>query len=95
MLFDLAVCANGWVTKSDGRYDRALMSSLLDGYKAEHAWSDQDEQAWPLFLELAALRFWISRLASKYLASYQQESVAGETIKNPDEMRGILEHLLA
>ncbi|KZY67220.1 hypothetical protein A3742_02515 [Oleiphilus sp. HI0071] len=95
LLFDLAVCANDWVTKSDGRYDRALMSSLLDGYKAEHAWSDQDEQAWPLFLELAALRFWISRLASKYLASYQQESVAGETIKNPDEMRGILEHLLA
>lgn len=94
LLFDLAVCANDWVTNSDGSYDPALMSSLLKGYTAEHGWSDQDDQAWPLFLELAALRFWISRLASKYLAGYQQESVAGETIKNPDEMRGILEHLL-
>lgn len=94
LLFDLAVCANDWVTNSDGSYDQALMSSLLKGYTAEHGWSDQDEQAWPLFLELAALRFWISRLASKHLAGYQQESVAGETIKNPDELRGILEHLL-
>ena len=94
LLFDLAVCANDWVTNSDGSYNQALMSSLLEGYTAEHGWSDQDEQAWPLFLELAALRFWISRLASKHLAGYQQESVAGETIKNPDELRGILEHLL-
>lgn len=95
LLFDLAVCANDWVTNADGSYDDSKMSALLDGYSSEHGWSEQDQRAWPLFLELAALRFWISRLASKYLAGYQQDSVAGETIKNPDELRGILEHLLA
>lgn len=93
-LFDLAVCANDWVTNADGSYDQNKMASLIRGYTDVHGWSEQDEQAWPLFLELAALRFWISRLTSKYLAGYQQESVAGETIKNPDELRGILEQLL-
>ena len=94
LLFDLAVCANDWVTNSDGTYDDEKMAALLEGYTSEHGWSDQDEKAWPFFLELAALRFWISRLASKYLAGYQQDSVAGETIKDPDELRAILEHLL-
>jgi homoserine kinase type II len=94
LLFDLAVCANDWVTNPDGTYDSEKMAALLKGYTFEHGWSDQDEEAWPLFLELAALRFWISRLASKYLSGYQQDSVAGETIKEPNELRAILEHLL-
>ena len=50
---------------------------------------------WPFCLELAALRFWFSRLVSHYLPGYQQTSLAGDTIKNPDEMKAILVGLVA
>jgi len=49
---------------------------------------------WPKCLELAALRFWLSRLVSLYLPSYQKQSLAGETLKDPVEMKVILLELM-
>jgi len=94
LLFDLAVCANDWVTDVDGSYNQEKFDALVQAYQAERAWTEAEQEAWPRFLEVAALRFWISRLASKYLEGYQQDSMEGETIKDPDEMRRILEHVL-
>lgn len=93
LLFDLAVCANDWTTDEAGIYAPEKLDVLVRAYQSERPWTEQEHLAWPRFLEVAALRFWISRLASKYLGGYQQESVAGETIKNPDEMRSIISQL--
>jgi len=94
LLFDLAVCANDWTRNTDGSHDPEKLIALMSGYQLEKPWTKAEHDAWPYFLELAALRFWVSRLVSKYVGGYQQESVAGETIKDPDEMRRILTHFL-
>ena len=95
LLFDLAVCANDWCADRHGAYDKHLLDALINAYKEIRAWTDVEEQAWPYCLEVAALRFWISRLVSKYVGSYQHTSIAGNTIKNPDEMKALLLTLLS
>lgn len=90
LLFDLAVIANDWVLEANGRHNPEKLLSLIQAYQRVRPWSDIEKQAWPFCLELAALRFWCSRLVSLYLPGYQQQSLSGETIKNPDEMREIL-----
>ncbi|MDX1451134.1 MAG: homoserine kinase [Oleiphilaceae bacterium] len=95
LLFDLAVVANDWCTDKDGRHIDAKLFALRNAYQTERAWSVAEEQAWPYALELAALRFWVSRLATYYAPGYQQRSVEGETVKDPEEMRRILHGLAA
>jgi homoserine kinase type II len=94
-MFDLAVAANDWAIGTDGLHDKARLESLCEGYQSERAWTDKERVMWPFCLELAALRFWLSRLASLYLPSYQHRSVVGNPIKNPDEMKAILLGLVA
>jgi homoserine kinase type II len=94
-MFDLAVAANDWAIGTDGIHDKTRLESLCEGYQSERAWTDKEKIMWPFCLELAALRFWLSRLASLYVPGYQQAPVAGEPIKNPDEMKAILEGLVA
>lgn len=90
LLFDLAVIANDWALEANGRHHPEKLSSLIQAYQRVRPWSEIEEQAWPFCLELAALRFWCSRMVSRYVPGYQQQSLSGETIKNPDEMREIL-----
>ncbi len=90
LLFDLAVVANDWVTDELGRYRPELMLALTTAYQQQRPWNQYEQAAWAKCLELAALRFWVSRLVSLHLPGYQQRSVSGETIKNPDEMKQIL-----
>jgi homoserine kinase type II len=94
-IFDLAVAANDWAMGSDGIHDKACLESLCEGYQSERVWTEKEKIMWPFCLELAALRFWLSRLASFYLPGYQQASVVGQPIKNPDEMKAILVGLVA
>jgi len=94
-MFDLAVVANDWAMEANGVYDKARLASLCEGYQSERPWTDKEKVMWPFCLELAALRFWLSRLVSCYLPGYQQTSLAGDTIKDPDEMKAILLGLAA
>lgn len=94
LLFDLAVCVNDWATDTSGAYKPAHLEAIVSSYCEVRPWAQLEAQAWPKFLEVSALRFWISRLSSKYVAGYQQESVEGETIKDPDGMKRILQNLL-
>jgi homoserine kinase type II len=94
-MFDLAVVANDWAIEANGEHDKERLASLCEGYQSERPWTDKEEIMWPFCLELAALRFWLSRLVSCHLPSYQQASLAGDTIKNPDEMKAILVGLAA
>jgi len=94
-MFDLAVVANDWAIGVSGVHDKARLTSLCEGYQSERPWTDKEKIMWPFCLELAALRFWLSRLVSRYLPGYQQASLAGDTIKDPDEMKAILVGLAA
>jgi homoserine kinase type II len=93
LLFDLAVTANDWCCLDNGAHDVGRLNALVNAYKGERDWTEIEARAWPYCLEVAALRFWISRLVSKYVGGYQDKSVAGDTIKDPDKMKMILLHL--
>jgi len=92
LIFDLAVLANDWAFVN-GKYDIKKLNSLVSSYQSIRPWTELENKMWLKCLELAALRFWISRLTSLYLPGYQQESVSGETLKDPGEMKAILTHL--
>ncbi len=67
-LFDLAVCINDWcINHLTGEIQPHLATALLEGYAKIQAFSIADQQAWPMMLRAAALRFWISRLYDFYL----------------------------
>ncbi len=93
LLFDLAVVANDWTTDAEGCHEPGRLQALLDGYQSERSWQKVEKLAWPFCMELAALRFWISRLSSLHLPGYQQQTVSGDALKDPDEMKRILLNL--
>lgn len=93
LLFDLAVIANDWATNDDGSYDALKLAALIDGYQSIRPWEESEARLWPHFLHLAALRFWLSRLESRYLPGYQQASTQGDQTKDPDELKRIILNL--
>ena len=93
LLFDLAVIANDW-TFENGNYDQQKLEALTLAYQAVRPWTEMEQNMWLACLELAALRFWLSRLMSMYLPGYQQQPVSGDTLKDPDEMKVILLSLI-
>jgi homoserine kinase type II len=95
LLFDLAVAANDWAVSSDVCaagivHNTENLRGIITGYQSRRPWTALEERVWPRCLEVAALRFWISRLVSLYLPSYQHGAVSGEVIKDPNEMKRIL-----
>ncbi len=91
LLYDLAVVANDWCSREDGRLDQGRLSALLAAYGRERPFSREESGHWPVMLRAAALRFWLSRLL---------EQEAGRTgplvqARDPDEYRRILEARVA
>lgn len=85
-LFDVAVCVNDWCARDDASLDPARYLALLEAYAAERPFTAAEAAAWPAMLQLAALRFWLSRLADFHLPR------AGEMVlvKDPAQYRAIL-----
>lgn len=74
----------------DQIYNEEKLSALIQTYSSIKALTDSEQKAWPRLLELAAFRFWISRLKTKYLTGYQNDVETGEVIKSPLAMQLIL-----
>jgi homoserine kinase type II len=71
-------------------YNQQKLDSLVSAYESIRPLAEAEKQVWPRLLELAAFRFYLSRLKTKYMEGYQQEVKAGEAIKSPEAMKLIL-----
>ncbi len=88
LMFDLAVVANDWCFDAQtAGWDVARVSALIESYQKNAPPDAFSVKAWPAFLLLAAVRFWISRLISRHIPGYQGSATAGDITKEPEEFR--------
>ena len=67
LLYDMSITVNDWCMNSDGTLDAARTQGFLRAYHAVRPIQSSEQDAWPLMLRLAALRFWLSRLYDLHL----------------------------
>jgi homoserine kinase type II len=67
LLYDLAITVNDWCINADSTLDTAKTQTFLRAYHTVRPLQENERDAWPSMLRVAALRFWLSRLFDKYL----------------------------
>jgi homoserine kinase type II len=86
LLLDLAVVVNDWCIDEQGQFDQARQDAIVSSYHRGRPLLASEQQLWPHFLRLAALRFWVSRLLA-----HQTYKAGGLTEqKDPGQYRTIL-----
>lgn len=95
LLLDIAICLNDfcsqWPTVA---LDQTKAQAFIAAYHQVRALTLDEQQALPVYLAMAACRFWLSRLQIQ--RRNQQEARSGDHIlqKDPAEMRAMLEDRL-
>jgi homoserine kinase type II len=87
LLLDLAIMINDWCRQGLG-FDQSLIDAMINGYHDKRPLSQVERQALPLMRQLAACRFWLSRMLTWNLRKSQ--SLQQVTVKSPDEMKCLL-----
>ncbi len=88
-LMDLAVCVNDWCIDDfagELQLNEKRLQALLSAWQQNSPMTDTERRAWPMLLQLAALRFWTSR--QQYLD--QHPAKPGVLIKDPEHFCRIL-----
>lgn len=86
-LFDLAVAINDWCADDNGELNWPQATLMYRAYNQSAMLTEAEERSWGAMLLLAALRFWLSRLVSRYKDGYQRQATQGDITKDPDEFR--------
>ncbi|ARU55052.1 homoserine kinase [Oleiphilus messinensis] len=94
LLFDLAVATNDWCLDAERGFLEDKHEAMVSAYRGLQTWTQADEDCWPAIQLLAALRFWLSRLLSRYLGGYQGQSTQGDITKDPDEFKCRILHIV-
>jgi len=92
-LFDIAVCVNDWcMDTGDGfALNAERTRALLGAYANRRPFSAEEQNCWPLMLQLAALRFWVSR--QQYALEHKGQQ--GILIKDPEYFHRVMKtHVL-
>jgi len=67
-LFDVAVSVNDWcIERHTGALLRDKLQAWLGAYAGVRPFTTEERLAWPMMLQAAALRFWVSRLYDYHL----------------------------
>ncbi len=94
-LLDIAITANdfcrNWPLHAP---DPVRQEAFVSGYESLRPLTQEERKAFPVFLAVAALRFWLSRLEVE--ERNREEGRGGEHVlqKDPAEMRELLRRLL-
>ena len=90
-LYDIAIAVNDWCVTPDGDVDAVREQSLLQAYREVRPFNEAERNAWPAVLQVAALRFWLSRLKDQHFPQ------AGELThaKNPQHFQKVLKARVA
>ena len=67
LALDLAIAINDWCALPDGGIDEQRMQNLLATYNAQRPLTALENTHWKTVLQLAATRFWLSRLLAEKL----------------------------
>jgi homoserine kinase type II len=86
LAYDLAIAVNDWCIKVDGSIDAPRLNAMLSAYQAVRPFNQAEQEAWPSLLQVAALRFWLSRL---YDQIYPQSGELTHA-KDPNHFKNIL-----
>lgn len=86
LVYDIAVTANDWCIDREGMLLPENISAFLGGYNKVRPLQESEEAALPIMLQVAALRFWLSRLYDKTFP------LKGELtfVKDPNEFKKML-----
>ncbi len=89
-LLELAICVNDWcvdITSQGLQLNHARTQALLASYTQQRALTASEQRVWPQMLQLAALRFWLSR--QQYAELHRDQP--GVLIKDPLYFRELLQ----
>jgi homoserine kinase type II len=91
LLFDLAVAANDWCIAADCQFIPKKLDALLAGYDSVRPRTVAERDCWDEMLAIAAVRFWVSRLADRILPALARR---GPT-KDPQPYQALLAYHLS
>jgi len=87
LLYDLAVVLNDWCSQADGALNLPRSRAVVTAYQAVRPFTESEHQLWPQICELAALRFWLSRLLNLHFRQVSQLTCD----KDPAEYRRLFQ----
>jgi homoserine kinase type II len=92
LLFDLAVVVNDWCSTADGSLNLEAANTIITAYQQIRPFSTAEQALWNDFLRIAAVRFWISRLETRFKLDAKQRPGGLVEHKDPQQYKNILLH---
>jgi homoserine kinase type II len=90
LLFDLAVLVNDWCSIADGSLNLEAAEAIIAAYQSIRPFSPAEQALWNDFLRIAAVRFWVSRLETRFKLDTSHRPGGLVEHKDPQQYKNIL-----